>query len=37
VDQNNQIVGDKEAYQKVVKHQEKRVVTVAEWVKKGLQ
>ncbi len=37
VDQNNQIVGDMEAYQKAVKHQAKRVVTVAEWVKKGMQ
>ncbi|MGG4498519.1 NAD(P)H:quinone oxidoreductase [Brevibacillus reuszeri] len=37
VDQSNQIVGDKEVYQKAVKHQAKRVVTVAEWVKKGMQ
>ncbi|MED4754753.1 NAD(P)H:quinone oxidoreductase [Brevibacillus choshinensis] len=37
VDQNNQIVGDKETYQNAVKHQAKRVVTVAEWVKKGMQ
>lgn len=37
VDQNNQIVGDKEAYQNAVKHQAKRVVTVAEWVKKANQ
>lgn len=37
VDQNNQMVGDKQAYQNAVKHQAKRVVTVAEWVKKGMQ
>lgn len=37
VDQNNQIVGDKKAYQNAVKHQAKRVVTVAEWVKKANQ
>lgn len=37
VDQNNQIVGDVGAYQTAVKHQAKRVVTVAEWVKKGMQ
>ncbi|WP_284644028.1 NAD(P)H:quinone oxidoreductase [Paenibacillus silviterrae] len=37
VDQNNQMVGDKEAYRKAVKHQAGRVVTVAGWVKKGMQ
>ncbi len=37
VDQNNQIVGDKQAYQAAVAHQTKRVITVAEWVKKGIQ
>jgi NAD(P)H dehydrogenase (quinone) len=36
VDQNNQIVGDIQAYQNAVKHQTKRVVTVAEWVKNGM-
>jgi NAD(P)H dehydrogenase (quinone) len=33
VDQNNQLVGDPSA---AVKHQAKRVVQVAEWVKRGL-
>ncbi|MDE5053139.1 NAD(P)H:quinone oxidoreductase [Niallia taxi] len=33
VDQNNEIVGDKEVYKKAVQHQAKRVVTVADWVK----
>ncbi|WOD61476.1 NAD(P)H:quinone oxidoreductase [Niallia taxi] len=37
VDQNNEIVGDKEVYKKAVQHQAKRVVTVADWVKKGNQ
>jgi NAD(P)H dehydrogenase (quinone) len=37
VDQNNNIVGDVEAFQKAVAHQTKRVVSVAEWVKKGMQ
>ncbi|MGC5326052.1 NAD(P)H:quinone oxidoreductase [Brevibacillus sp. SYSU BS000544] len=37
VDQNNQLVGDVQAYQNAVKHQAKRVVTVAEWIKKGKQ
>jgi NAD(P)H dehydrogenase (quinone) len=37
VDQNNQIVGDKQVYQAAVAHQTKRVVTVADWVKKGNQ
>jgi NAD(P)H dehydrogenase (quinone) len=37
VDQNNKMVGDVQAYQNAVKHQTKRVVTVAEWVKKGMQ
>lgn len=37
VDQNNQIVGDLEAYEKAVAHQTKRVLTVADWVKKGMQ
>lgn len=37
VDQNNQIVGDQQTYQAAVAHQTKRVITVAEWVKKGQQ
>lgn len=37
VDSNNQIIGDTKAYQDAVKHQAKRVVTVAEWIKKGMQ
>jgi NAD(P)H dehydrogenase (quinone) len=35
VDQNNEIVGDKQAYQNAIKHQAKRVVSVAELIKKG--
>lgn len=37
VDQNNKMVGDVEAFRNAVAHQAKRVVTVAEWVKKGMQ
>ncbi|MNC44160.1 NAD(P)H dehydrogenase (quinone) [compost metagenome] len=37
VDQNNQIIGDKQAYQAAVAHQTKRTLTVAEWIKKGNQ
>lgn len=35
VDQNGKMVEDFLAVQAVVKHQEKRTVTVAEWVKKA--
>ncbi|KAA0547683.1 NAD(P)H:quinone oxidoreductase type IV [Bacillus sp. BGMRC 2118] len=35
VDGNNEIVGDKEAYKAAIIHQTKRVITVADWVKKG--
>lgn len=35
VDQNNEISGDKESYRNAIIHQTKRVITVAEWVKKG--
>lgn len=34
VDQDNKMVGDVQAFQNVVHHQTKRVVTIAEWVKK---
>ena len=37
VDQNNKIVGDTQAYQTAIAHQTKRVLTVAEWIKKGNQ
>jgi NAD(P)H dehydrogenase (quinone) len=37
VDQNNKIVGDTAAYQTAVAHQTKRVLTIAEWIKKGNQ
>lgn len=35
VDQNNEISGDKESYRNAIIHQTKRVITVAEWIKKG--
>lgn len=37
VDQDNKMVGDVQAFQNAVHHQTKRVVTVTEWVKKGIQ
>ncbi|TRZ38142.1 NAD(P)H:quinone oxidoreductase [Niallia circulans] len=37
VNQNNEIVGGKDVYKKAAQYQAKRVVTVAEWVKKGNQ
>ncbi|MGG7621624.1 NAD(P)H:quinone oxidoreductase [Robertmurraya sp. GLU-23] len=35
VDQNNEIVGDKETFKKAIVHQARRVVSIADMVKKG--
>ncbi len=35
VDQNNEIIGDKETFKKAIVHQARRVVSIADMIKKG--